>query len=174
MSESLSYSLGFIVGIIFGVGLVTLIFVLIKKDKKFKNKYDERQIAAQGQAYKIGFFTMLVLLGLGVVLSTFEIELPIDNSFVYFMMAAISLCVTSTILIIKDAYYSFNDKSTSIKITFTILGMINLLCGIINLNNGKANLGGINLVCGAMLIYIVVILVIKDLIDKKEEEYEES
>ncbi|MBP5298295.1 MAG: hypothetical protein J6Z09_04015 [Lachnospiraceae bacterium] len=51
-------------GLIFGGFLAALLMVLGTRDDKSVPKYDERQIAEQGKAYKYGFFTALIMLAL--------------------------------------------------------------------------------------------------------------
>lgn len=168
--------IGLIVGLIVGALLVIVfIFATRKGPNRHKLKYDERQIAAQGIAYKAGFFTYFGLFAIFTFFEPFGIELPFEFGFMSFLCLVIGICVMATIAIAKDAYFSMNEKVPLIKIIFALIGVMNIFIGVNNyrigkvIENGKIGMGGINFVCGIMMIYILAIILLKDIMDKKED-----
>ena len=170
----------FVLGILFGVGfgmlLVALIVVISTYNKKPGPKYDERQIAVQGKAYKYAFFTMLILCGIGLVLDAVD-AIPFLSEGVYtFICVMISLCVAATIMILQDAYFQLNENRKFITIMIIILAILNLLMGMGAFASGRAYVDGVfrfegatNLIVAAAMFYIIIVLVIKTIRDKKED-----
>ena len=52
-------SSGLVFGLIIGLAIAAILIKAANKDGKFKTKYDERQEAVRGKAYKYSFYTLL-------------------------------------------------------------------------------------------------------------------
>lgn len=97
-----------------GLLLVAVIFAVIAFIKKKSGKgqeaqYDVRQMLARGQAYRIGFFTMMayfLLYGIADGLGFVWCESFI-GCFIGIMMGAVAFALTA---IRKDAYHALNEK----------------------------------------------------------------
>ena len=169
-------SLGLVMGILCGILITVIIFSVKSIRNKGKVKYDERQIAVQGKAYKIAFFTLLILDGLYACTDLIGLELPVSPSLAVFTNIVIAVCVMATPMILQDAYFQLNDNRKLI-----IIGLLFLLIGnavpavgkLVTeglMENGKLSfIGTSNLLCSFMMLYILALYGIKTLIDKKEE-----
>lgn len=168
--------LAMILGVICGILIVVIIFAIKGIRNKGRAKYDERQIAVQGKAYKTAFFTMLILAGLYVSIDLVGIDLPVQPSLAVFTIIVISVCVMATPMILKDAYFELHDNRKRIIIGLLFLFIGNAFPAVAKLTtdglmeNGELNfLGTSNLLCSFLMLYILVLYWIKTLIDKRED-----
>ncbi|MCR5278594.1 MAG: hypothetical protein K6E19_04050 [Lachnospiraceae bacterium] len=165
-----------ICGAIVGLLIVALIIVASRKDTAVANKYDERQIAAQGIAYKYSFITMIVYYTVLALVSIMEPAIPVDNSLLTFLGVLIGGGVFITYVILKDAYFRLDENRTPLIVFFSIFSFLNIAVGIIHIvrktvfENGMLTLTGTcNLTCGIFLLYMLVIIIIKGFMDKQED-----
>lgn len=97
----------------------------MRKNEEF---YDERQILARGNAFKVGFFTMAVYIGFVGILSEFM------NVVLSFGLLWIGVCLSIGVLIIvcivKNAYVSLQGNAKSVMMMFGIFGFLNLIIGL--------------------------------------------
>ncbi len=171
-----AYIIYLLCGVAVGLLLVALIIIASRKDEIGKKKYDERQIAAQGMAYKLAFYTMLVYYALLMILFGAGVSLPVDNALLVFFGIALSAAVFATYAIAKDAYFSLNENSRSMLIMFSLMAVANILLGVLRIVSGEFMEDGVvtftsagNLICGVMLAYILAVIVIKGITDKEED-----
>ncbi|SDA43992.1 hypothetical protein SAMN02910368_00504 [Lachnospiraceae bacterium G11] len=167
---------GALFGLIFGGFLAALLMVLGTRDDKNVPKYDERQIAEQGKAYKYGFFTALMMLALVACSGLLQIEIPMEQSMLCTFVVVVMVAVMATPLIMKDAYFSLRENKRFLIIVVGILGLVNLAIGVGAIASGRimadgkvSFMGGANLAAAALLIYIEIAIIIKSIIDKKED-----
>ena len=85
----LVWSLGLIIGIIFAI----IIIKMFNKDGKAVTKYDERQKVVRGEAYKYGFFSILITCGILMVLNTQEGILNVLGDTLFFIPIIIGVIV---------------------------------------------------------------------------------
>lgn len=175
MNVSTDYILGFCIGL----GLVLIIAltaaIIGKRIGVFSQKYDERQKAIQGKAFKAGFLT---LIGYLMVCGVFSLMLETEwcDQFTYSMIGVcLSATVFALICIVNNAYTSLDQKPKTYIIIFGGLGIANLALGIMNLLlgemvvNGMLTFHSVNFIVGIMLLIILVVYVIKLMMDKRQE-----
>ena len=166
----LVWSLGLIIGII----LAIIIIKMFNKDGKAITKYDERQKVVRGEAYKYGFFSILITCGVLMVLNTQEGILNVLGDTLFFIPIIIGVIVQVTYSIFKDGYVGLNTNMKRFIIFMTLIGLLNLGLGILwivkgeILVNGVLQSGALNLMCAFMFAVIAIELIIKSIIDKKE------
>ena len=166
----LVWSLGLIIGII----LAIIIIKMFNKDGKAITKYDERQKVVRGEAYKYGFFSILITCGILMVLNTQEGILNVLGDTLFFIPIIIGVIVQVTYSIFKDGYVGLNTNMKRFIIFMTLIGLLNLGLGILwivkgeILVNGVLQSGALNLMCAFMFAVIAIELIIKSIIDKKE------
>ena len=166
--------------VIIAIMLVFTIITLIKADKSVPEKYDERQIAVQGKAYKLGFFTVIAVNLVFMVFSGFLGTFA--QTGVYLTLGiVIGACVTVTSLIMNDAYFRLDQNKTAFFVIVAAFAVINLVLGIRNIVKGNAVVDGTvsfigtaNLILGLMVVYIFIVLLVKKIRDSKEASDEES
>lgn len=172
--------LGIVTGLIVGI---LIYFIAIKATKKYRfgNKpdYDERQKTEQGKAYKVGFFSMMLYSAIaGACELCMENGLPIDPGFSAFLSLFIGAFSFATYAIFHNSYISINENPIRTKIIFIVIGTINLISSAVNIANGELIEDGIlsfravNLACGILMLALVAEILIKERLDKREENEE--
>ena len=128
---------------------------------KFKEaKYDERQTAVRGRAFKYAYGTLLV------ALLFYAASDDIWNWCVPLTGCAAALAV-SLVSIMNEAYWWANTKRIGQYVTFALLGLMNLGLALSSwlrgdlIVDGVLQIGGANLVLGSVFIYIFVIATIQ-------------
>ena len=186
-NKSIYYLLGMVCGVAVGLAFVALVMWLVRKtggkidwncDKE--NAYDERQLIARGIAYKYAFFTML----LGVIVASLLEEMfdcPLLMSFGGMgLLMCLSIAVFATICIVKDAYMSLYENVKGIVITFAVLGISNIVIGLLNMEgeqlikNGVLTKGCYNIMVGIMFLYIIFVFIGRVIYSNKQMENDEE
>lgn len=145
MEHNIWYVLGILAGILTGLAFVAVIawiakkaggkFVVFCKDKE--KAYDERQSLARGQAYKVGFFTLMIYVMLAVFLDEiFDIHILMSLGGMW-IGVCLSIAVFAIICILKDAYMSLQENARGIMIVFGGIGVLNLCCSLPRLLHGE-------------------------------------
>lgn len=165
----LSYFLGVIVGFL----VVAMFFFIARKLLRGVGKYDERQKAIQGVAYKVGFFAMFAYF----LINGF-ICMEIGNWLPVFEMNFIGICFGvlcyAGYAIFKDAYISLNAKPLRYMLFIAIVSVINYVCYFANtiVNSDTPEIYITNLICAILLTAVCVMLIIKIIIDKANAKKE--
>lgn len=183
--ESLEYYLGVVIGMATGFILVALLMWIIRKMggkvgfKNCKESYDERQMIARGQAYKIAFFTLMFYMCIVSFISEFSGN-PLLMSFTgIWIGVCLSISVFAISCIIKDAYMSLYENAKGIIMMFLVVGISNIGIGILNLEkhpiieNDALSIHCINLIVGIMFLIILVVFCGKLLYDTRNTKEEE-
>ena len=130
-----------VAGALAGIGIVLLVFLIRKLTGKTQNRFDERQIAARGVAYKWGFFSMMIyetayslLLALGIRFAD-EPTGPILGIF-------LGVAVFGSVAAAKDAYTALDETPRS-RFLWPILGVLWLFIGIMKVLGGEAVRDGV-------------------------------
>ena len=172
---SVSYIVGLAVGIVLVFGILIFAIKRFNSDKSMKTKYDERQQLVRGLAYKYSFWTMVFLIAGVIVLDVCGIDLPLQNSVLYFLIILISMMIHTSYCIFNDGYFGINNNPKQYYWFFVFIGLFNVLVGIINcrggrlLSEGKLDTPAINLFCGLMFVLLGICIVIKKFITKNED-----
>ena len=165
-----------IVGFIIGLLLVMIAFTVAKNDE-VQIEYDERQIAMQGKSYKYAFFAMLGYYGFWMLLEAFSISIPASKTLLIFLGVAVGIAVMLTNSILKDAYFKLNENRKCFVGFFIFIGILNIGIGVTHIVRGTfidegvvTASGSLNLLCGLLICYLLVLLLIKKIKDKRDEE----
>ena len=168
-------NLGILVGIIVGIILTFVILKAINKDGKSKTKYDERQQRARGEAYKYGFFTVLIANALMMCFSVFFDNFKVLGDSMFFIPILAGVIVQVTYSIFNDAYVGLNTNMTRFAIFMFAISVLNFGLGIRAyvakelLIDGVLQAPFLNVLCGALFVIIAVELLIKHIVDAREE-----
>ncbi len=165
-----------IAGFIIGILLVMIAFTVAKNDE-VQIEYDERQIAMQGKSYKYAFFAMLGYYGFWMLLEAFSISIPASKTLIIFLGVAVGIAVMLTNSIMKDAYFKLNENRKCFIGFFIFIGILNIGIGVTHIVRGTfidegvvTASGSLNLLCGLLIGYLLVLLLIKKIKDKRDEE----
>lgn len=183
--ESLEYYLGVVIGIAIGIIFVAFLKWLIQKIggrfgcKNCKESYDERQMIARGQAYKTAFFTLMFYMCIVSFISEFSGN-PLLMSFTgIWIGVCLSIIVFAIVCIIKDAYMSLYENAKGIIMMFLVVGISNIVIGILNLEkqpmieNEALSIHCINLIVGITFLIILAVFCGKLLYDRRNTKEEE-
>lgn len=133
---------------------------------KFKEaKYDERQTAVRGRAFKYAYGTLLVaLLFYAASDDIWNWCVPLTGCAA---AIAVSLVPYAWVSIMNEAYWWANTKRVGQYVTFALLGLMNLGLALSSwlrgdlIVDGVLQIGGANLVLGSVFIYVFVIAMIQ-------------
>lgn len=186
-----AYTLGVFFGVAVGIAIALFLLIISRtkhvNNSRFFPKYDERQQVARGKAFRIGFFSFLVLLAIRAVLSDANVNLPLTPAALDITCILLGCLLQVIPAILMDAYVALNEQFHRVLALFVLLGVSNLLIGIRSLytgsafTNGKLNSSISNLLC-AFLFFILVLIMIchKHVTDKQlnldengDDSYEE-
>lgn len=171
--KSTPYMMGFAMGLSFVV-ILSLIAIFTRK-KNGKCKYDEMQERARGIAYKYAFFALII----SEIIFGFSEEagnlIPIEGMTKHFCIIMIGVLVHVSYSIWHNAYIGLNTKPKNYALLCGALAVVNLAIAFRGISqgnmivNGKLDFPFINLVVGLLFITIGIQMIIKNLVDSKEE-----
>lgn len=175
MSNAYFYGLG--LGLLLAVAAAVIVAVLERKSGVVGGRYDERQVAERGRAFRAGFFTALAALVLWACSSGAGIDL-FDVPSGCALCLCIAILVYAGVAIFRDAYLRSGDRPGFHLILFFALAAINLYPGVRAIAKGSFLTDGrvtvengcsVNFPVGVMLLAVAIMLLIKQLIDKRTE-----
>lgn len=156
MENTTIYVIAFIAALI-GIFFISLIAKKFSgADSAFGQKFDERQLAVRSKAYKAGFFSLIALVALFTL--SMAIRPWCDLIFGIFACIILSLMPYICICIHGDAYFSIGTKAKSSIVMLGLIGISNILLGVMCICNGTFLEDGLvsfracSLLCGALLL----------------------
>lgn len=172
------YLLGFLCGVA-AVAVIAFVvgFVMRKKGKK-ACRYDERQEAIQGRAYKAAFVTLAVY---ELVCGFFDLCTGLvwcDRIVGAFIGVAIALAVFGVSGILSDAYFRNGENQGLFAALFAFVSVVNIGFGIWKIIDGEFVVDGVlthhclNMVVGLMFVPMLIAMLVKRVRDKRETETE--
>lgn len=174
-THSTSYLIGLFVGIFVGLLLVGILFKWVKKDRRGKCNYDERQMAIRGVGYKYAFFTGLI--GEVAIMCVHDItDKYVSTSVLIFAVVIISIAVYAIYCIGKNGYVALNENPKRETVLFIVIGAINTVSAITSFMEElpvwtESFPSGVNSAGCAILMWVVAIGIwVRMGIDKKEVE----
>ena len=166
-------SAGIATGIAIGLIIVVVIMKFINKDGKFKTSYDERQKVIRGNAYKYGFYAMMIVLALELVIGTSITNIHNLGITEYFMPILVGAVIQVSYSIFNDGYEGLNTNMTKYVVVMVVVAGINFLGGTASIMesglfiNGLLNDSFINIMCGILCLIVFVELLVKRAIDNR-------
>ena len=91
MNEKIS--VGLALGIMCGLMISVVLLKIANKDHKVKTQYDERQEMVKGKGYKYGFYTMMALEVVFMLLEMSGISLPVETYLIHFSVILLGCLV---------------------------------------------------------------------------------
>ncbi len=173
----MEYKLGMVFGVAVSLTVGVLIVAVLFKKRVLDMTFDERQERARGQAFKLGFFTMMFCTA-AYGISDAVLGRWIDVITGCMLCVCISVTVFAVECIRKDAYLSLKERPWQVMTLFAILAAVNLGIGALNLHSGEVVENGvltfraINPMVGVMMLLVLAIYAVKHLQDGSEMEEE--
>jgi hypothetical protein len=172
----MEYFLGFILGGIVGLVLVTVVFMFARKGRAGKCIIDERQKLVRGTGFKYAFFTLMIYDVLYFSLATLFPDSFIATPVAIFLGICLSITVFAVYCIWNDGYYAINENQKALTISFTSFALLNFI-GFVRgireheiLVDGKINFPIVNFTATVTLLLIVITTILKS---RKRHEDEE-
>ena len=164
-------SIGLAVGIIVGLIICVLLAKFGNKDGAVKSKYDERQEAVRGKAYRYAFYSVMIYEALMLVLEIGQITLPLPSYILHFAGIIVGCIVLAGYCIWKDVYWGLNNNRKRYAVIFLICAALNAI-PVVPMITGKTSLdsGWLNVIVLIMMAVIGIELIIKEIMDRREAE----
>ena len=166
------WAMGFIVGLL-AVAVVCLVAGLIVKRRGGKpGEYDERQQVERGKAFTVAYAVIMIylavwFLGKGMGLGY------CDSASSVLLGVLLSVGVFAGYSIFHDAYFRTSDRPKAWIGCIGVVGLINLVSGVIHMVRGKdiyeKLLENGNLMTGLLLTAILACTLIKRSMDRHSE-----
>ena len=169
-------SIGYIIGILFGIILVIVFYKFSNTNHKTKTQYDERQKELRGKAYQYAFYTLMIFEALLFILELCEISFPFPNYLLHFAGIFLGSLVLASYCIWKDVYWGLNNNRKRYGILFLVCGILNAIpvIGAIThgglFREGDSPVPAINLMVLILMVVIGTELLVKQLLEKREAE----
>ena len=156
---------------------------VIKKARENKGKggckFDERQTAARGRAYRTGFITLIACICLTGIGAGTGCRICADPVVLFFGLFC-GLLAFVLRAIKEDAYFGINENARGSMICVGLIGAVNLFLGFMSLKEtglweeGMLSTGLLNLSVGAMLLIVMTAALIHRKKEASAEEAEEA
>ena len=168
--------MGFVVGILVGVIVTGLLLRLLRTNRPFKCKYDERQQLVQGRAFKYGFFSWMIFDGF-CILADIGLEVTwMDRPMVLFCGMLVGITVYASYSIWHDGYFSLNDKPRQVLSMLVAITILNIICAIRQIHVHRSLLeNGVlsffyscNLFMSAVSVFLLSVVAVKYFLDYKK------
>ena len=158
------------------VGVMVAAWFLTRKNRQ-QNEYDEMQLKIRAKGYRIGFFTVLMLLVVLILLLEMNVFTTVTPAFAAFAVLIAGVTVFAVYCIVHGAFLSFRGNA---KNYLAIFAMVVALEGIATvrhlmngdfLENGKLTFGsGCSAVMFAGFLVLLITLIVKTVRGGKETE----
>ena len=173
MSISTSWAIGFVVGILLVALLCGVMVKMARRNGGGKGEFDERQLAARGKAYAMGYYTLLLYLLFWMIMRSLEVPFFMESLSVI-AGALLSIAVFVGHSIFHDAYFKASESPRTWIGILCAVGTLNLVIGILHLMRGtdlQTRLyDNMNLPVGLLMLVTLACVVIKRLMDRRAEE----
>ena len=166
------YTFGFILGIYFGVYFIILI--LRRKTGISECKYDERQTAIQGTAYKYATITGVIAGCLASFLVEDEV-LPVSGGFAMIVISLLMAAVYAICMILKGVYFGITGSWKKWTALILLVGVCNLFFGVSHimdegLPEGRFTIVNVNLPLGILFLIIVAAVFFRRVRESREAD----
>lgn len=168
------------IGIMAGIIMVVIVLKFSNRDHRMTTEYDERQQKIRGKAYQYAFYTLVVCEVVHMAVDMGKIELPVEGAVIHFSNIIIAGLVLAGYCVWHDVYWGLNNDRRRYAISFIALAALNAIPVVGAVKNdslivdGRLSTPFINLMVLVMMAVLAVMLIIKEVIEKKIEESEED
>lgn len=169
------YALGFLAGFTM-VGLFCVLLYKRKIRKSERKKYDERQQIIRGRGYKYAFFSLMFYFAIMSAVTELVGKTFITISAISIIGICFGVGVYAVYCIMNGGYFAINEKQRSVMILLGIIALINVISSVGLIHDKELVKDGVltgrcaNLACTVLFVVVFIAIVIKGIIDKKEDE----
>lgn len=159
-----------------GAIVAAVLVVVLRRSIKPNDGYDERQVLIRGNAYKIGFMTVLIFLASFVFLSV-VFERLLDYGYIWNSISMFAGLITFSVYsILKDAFFSLKQNPAKyLVICFVALicnsiGIFEVVFGHISFTELLTSHRLLNALCALTFVIVACTIIFKIIVDRKEED----
>ncbi len=152
------------------------VLVGLMRNKTNGNEYDERQVAVQGKAYKLVYFTEII----GVLMLCFfedDITRVMKLSVAIFVWIFISGLILIGYQVFHDAYFGLNFQKGQLLLCYAVLAVSQIVIGVSRASEGELYengiitlQGAIPFITGGFFACFLVIILAKRMMERNEAE----
>ena len=165
------HSIDLAVGIALGLVIAVLLVKYANKDHAVKSKYDERQEAVRGKAYRYAFYSIIIYEAVMLVLEIGQFTLPLPSYVMHFTGIIVGCLVLACYSIWKDVYWGLNNNRKRYAVIFLVCAALNAIPVVFTiLGKTTFDAAWLNALVLIMLAIVGIELLIKESIDRREAE----
>ena len=132
---------GWVIGLAAGITVAVVILLIQRFAGTQKDRFDERQIAARGIAYRCGFFTLMIYETVYSALNALNIRFA-DDIVGPVLGIFPALAVFGAVAVAMDAYFKVNESKKS-TIVWSAAGLLWTIVGISRFLSGQGMRDGL-------------------------------
>ena len=162
---------------VFGAIIIFLMVLVFLKifGKTNAGEYDERQKIVRGDAYKYGFWAVCLT---NIILMAICVHVDISKILginLFCIPLFVGILTHISYAIFNDGYIKMNANIKRYITLIAVFGVIDIISAITCFTDGEMIVDGVlqtgflNLLSGVLFLIIVVELIVKKVIDKREE-----
>ena len=169
----------YIIGFVCGLICVVLVYAIKRKvlhSKARCEELDERQKIINGQAYKVGFFSLMAANFVYAFVESNLNTVHINNFVGVFACCCAGIIAYAGYSIFHDSYYGIKNQSNRYLIFFTLMGIVSGLSAVIQIargdlvENGELGDTGMFICCSILMLTVVIMTLIHKATRKNDEE----
>jgi hypothetical protein len=174
-SSSMINLVYFLIIIVFTIAVIILVSFMANNGSN-SPKFDERQIAEQGKAYKLGFFATIIAIGVLIAADVFGLVFKIEPYALYGSAVFVGLTVFIIHCVWHEAYFGVNQKTVPLMISLGFIGFANTIISINNFISGRIIENGfvtfriLNVFCAIIFLILFGTLLIKKISNAKNND----
>ena len=157
--------------------LVVVVMLTTRRYRKSHSDYDEMQMMNRDKGYKVGFFTILIMLAVEIFASEIIGLKLMDVAMMLFIPLMTGVTIYACYSIVKGAFFAINDKGISYTVMIGVMALCNIATGVIRVGNGSVVKNGVitfdgaeALVMGIGFLIIAITSLIMMMKNRKETE----
>lgn len=169
----------FLIVIAFTIAVTVLIMIMVSGGD-LRSRYDERQILEQGKAFKLGFYTTIVTLGLFITADLFGIVSMIEPYALYGSAIFIGLMAYVVYCVWHEAYFALNQRTVPVMIMLGAIALLNIFISVTNIvtgriiENGRVTLRVLNVLCAVVFLVLFATVLLKKISNAKDDADEDD
>ena len=156
------------------VGVMIAVWILTRKGRKKECQYDEMQLQIRAKGYQLGFYTVLALMVVLILLWELNCLTAVTPGFAVFAALLLSVTVFAVYCILHDAFLAVRGNPRFYIGIFTMIILIEGAVSVRDLirgeltENGQLTFGsGVPLLMAVCFLVILVTLIVRTVRDRK-------
>ncbi len=159
--------------------VIALLVYVMANAKKKDDHFDEMQLIKRLNGYKLGFFVLLIELGVYAGLSAFYTDLKdrVEPSIAIFMILLVGILCFAVYCIFNEAFFAMGENTKVYSVICAAVVLINCVNAYSSISKGDFLKDGVitfdgtgNIAAAAVFAIILVCIIVKSVLVKKEAD----